>query len=69
MNVEQGRRAAGCLDIAISADLIDPGRINIFERWESQEAVETFRNKAARTVPRPEVKARPTPVDAAILLS
>jgi hypothetical protein len=27
----------------ITADLIDPGRVNIFERWESQTAVETFR--------------------------
>ena len=41
--VEQARRATGCLDFAISADLIDPGRINLFERWESQAAVETFR--------------------------
>ena len=41
--VEQAREAAGCLDFAISADLIDPGRINIFERWASQAAVETFR--------------------------
>jgi quinol monooxygenase YgiN len=41
--VEQARRAAGCLDFALSADLIDPGRINIFERWESQAAVEAFR--------------------------
>ena len=29
---EQTRRAAGCLDFAISADLLDSGRINIFER-------------------------------------
>ena len=42
--VEQARRAAGCLDFAITADLIDPGRVNIFERWESQAAVETFRS-------------------------
>jgi hypothetical protein len=28
--VEQARRAVGCLDFAITADLIDPGRINIF---------------------------------------
>ena len=41
--VEQARRAAGCLDFAITADLIDPGRVNIFERWESQAAVEAFR--------------------------
>ena len=42
--VEQARRAAGCLDFAIAADLVDPGRINIYELWESQRAVETFRS-------------------------
>jgi quinol monooxygenase YgiN len=41
--VEQARRAVGCLDVAICADLVDPGRVNIFERWESQAALETFR--------------------------
>lgn len=41
--VDQARRADGCLDYAISADLIDPGRVNIYERWASQSAVETFR--------------------------
>ena len=41
--VEQARGAPGCRDFAISADLIDPGRINIFERWESQAAVAAFR--------------------------
>ena len=42
--VEQARRAAGCFDFAITADLIDPGRVNILERWESQAAVEAFRS-------------------------
>jgi quinol monooxygenase YgiN len=41
--VEAARRAPGCLDFALSADLLDPGRINILERWESQTAVEAFR--------------------------
>ena len=41
--VRQARRAPGCLDFSISADLLEPGRINIFERWESQAAVEAFR--------------------------
>jgi quinol monooxygenase YgiN len=41
--VRQARSAAGCLDFAISADLLDPGRINIYERWESQAAVQVFR--------------------------
>jgi hypothetical protein len=47
--VEQARRAVGCLDIAICADLVDPGRVNIFERWESQAALETFRSSGPDT--------------------
>jgi quinol monooxygenase YgiN len=43
--VEKARPAAGCLDFVITADLIDPGRVNLFERWESQAAVETFRKR------------------------
>jgi len=41
--VDQARRAPGCLDFSLSADLVEPGRIVIFERWESQADVETFR--------------------------
>lgn len=41
--VAAARDAAGCLDFAIGGDLLDPGRVNVFERWESQEAVEAFR--------------------------
>jgi quinol monooxygenase YgiN len=41
--VRQARRAPGCLDFSLSADLVEPGRVNIFERWESQAAVEAFR--------------------------
>jgi quinol monooxygenase YgiN len=41
--VQQARRTVGCLDFAISADLIESNRINIFERWESPAAVEAFR--------------------------
>jgi quinol monooxygenase YgiN len=26
--------------------LLDPGRVNLFERWESQAAVKTFRRRA-----------------------
>jgi len=47
--VEQAREAGGCLDFAISADLVDPGRINIFERWESQTELETFRGNGPDT--------------------
>ena len=41
--VELARSADGCLDFAISADLLDPARLNVYERWESQDAVESFR--------------------------
>jgi quinol monooxygenase YgiN len=46
--VEQARGTAGCLDFAITADPIDPGRVNVFERWESQAAVKTFRKRGPR---------------------
>jgi quinol monooxygenase YgiN len=45
---EKARQADGCLDFAITADLLDPGRANLFERWESQEAVKTFRRRGPR---------------------
>lgn len=41
--LRQARSAPGCLDFAISADPLDPGRINVYERWVSQAAVEAFR--------------------------
>ncbi|MEV4123840.1 antibiotic biosynthesis monooxygenase [Nocardia sp. NPDC049707] len=41
--VEEARSTPGCLDFSIAADLLDDGRINIFERWESQAAVDAFR--------------------------
>ena len=46
--VEKARRAEGCLDFAATADLIDAGRVNLFERWESQAAVKDFRRSAPR---------------------
>jgi quinol monooxygenase YgiN len=46
--VERARQADGCLDFAMTADLLDPGRLNLFERWESQAAVEAFRRRAPR---------------------
>jgi quinol monooxygenase YgiN len=46
--VEKARQADGCLDFAMTADPLDPGRVNLFERWESQEAVKAFRRRAPR---------------------
>jgi len=47
--VEHGRAAAGCLDLAVTADLVDPGRVNVYERWESQAALEAHRKQAPGT--------------------
>lgn len=41
--VEAARATPGCIDFGIGADLVDPGRINVFEQWETVEAVEHFR--------------------------
>lgn len=41
--VRQARATAGCLEFALCADLLDPGRIVVVERWGSREAVEAFR--------------------------
>ncbi|WP_395311615.1 antibiotic biosynthesis monooxygenase family protein [Mycobacterium sp. AMU20-3851] len=41
--VRSARDAPGCLDFAISADLLDPARINIYERWDSRSALDAFR--------------------------
>lgn len=43
--VRQARQAPGCLDFSIDADLLDPQRINVTERWESQETLAQFRGE------------------------
>ena len=37
------RAAPGCLDFSLSADLLDPGRINVYERWRSPEDLLAYR--------------------------
>ncbi len=34
--IQRARAAPGCMDAAISADSVEPGRINSFELWESE---------------------------------
>lgn len=41
--IEQSRRQPGCLDLSISPDPTEAGRVNIFEYWESQETLEAWR--------------------------
>ena len=44
--VERCRQAGGRLDVAISAEPLDPRRVNIFERWESQADLDAWRSVA-----------------------
>ncbi|MET8654979.1 putative quinol monooxygenase [Nocardia aurea] len=41
--VELARAAPGCLDFGIGPDLVDPDRVNVFERWVGRAEVEAFR--------------------------
>ena len=41
--VELARGTPGCLDFAVSADPVDPTRVNVLERWETAEALMAFR--------------------------
>jgi quinol monooxygenase YgiN len=41
--VTAARAAEGCLDFAVSPDVADPGRVNVFERWRSRELLDAFR--------------------------
>ena len=43
MILSAARTAPGCLDSALSADLLDPGRVNIFERWAGRGQLDRFR--------------------------
>ena len=44
--VTRARKADGCLDVAISADSVDPERINVLECWRDQEALKAWRKVA-----------------------
>lgn len=41
------RKAPGCHDFVQAADPIDPGRINIYERWESDEDLLAYRSSGS----------------------
>ena len=43
--VELARTAAGCHDFAVSADSVDPDRVNVFERWADRASLHAFRGE------------------------
>jgi quinol monooxygenase YgiN len=42
--LEHARQAPGCLDFSLSADPLDPGRVNVYERWRSREHLLAYRS-------------------------
>jgi len=43
--VVAARSAPGCLDFVVAADPVNPDRVNVYERWETDAAVEAFRGE------------------------
>lgn len=43
--VEAARSAPGCLDFALGADALDPRRVNVLERWVSEDHRDDFRGE------------------------
>jgi quinol monooxygenase YgiN len=41
--IVQARRTLGCHDFVVAADPLDPDRVNVYEAWESREALDKFR--------------------------
>jgi quinol monooxygenase YgiN len=50
--VKQARQTVGCLDFVVAADPIEPDRVNVFEQWESEKALTSFRGAG----PSPELR-------------
>lgn len=44
--VGRGRQSSGCLDLAISADPVEPTRVNNYELWENEESLSAWRTVA-----------------------
>lgn len=49
------RRAPGCLEFAQTADPLESDRILVYERWDSDEALATFRAADGPELDLPEV--------------
>ena len=45
--VTRARAAPGCFDVAITADTVEPDRVNMYERWQDEETLAAFRAVAS----------------------
>ncbi|PYE20767.1 antibiotic biosynthesis monooxygenase [Williamsia limnetica] len=41
--ISSARSTPGCLDFHLSADPLEAGRINVYERWRGRTELDTFR--------------------------
>ncbi len=53
--IRAARAADGCLDFHLSADPIEPDRVNVYERWDSVAAVENFRGSGPSDTQRQDI--------------
>ncbi|OLM29609.1 hypothetical protein Ae717Ps2_0502 [Pseudonocardia sp. Ae717_Ps2] len=53
--ITAARAFRGCLDIAVTPDLVDPARVYLFELWESDERLQAWRAMAPVPVDVPPV--------------
>lgn len=42
-SINAARATSGCIDFHLTADPIEADRINVFEQWESSDAIDAFR--------------------------
>ena len=57
VTVLKAREAPGCHDFVQVADPVDPSRINIFERWESEDHLVTFRGAGQPAADSPPIQS------------
>jgi quinol monooxygenase YgiN len=50
--IRASRSEPGCIEYVFSADALEPGRVRVFERWESKEALRAHL-AALQSVPPP----------------
>ena len=52
--IKQARSRPGCLDLYVSADPVEEGRVNLHEQWESEEELQAWR-AVADVPPKPKM--------------
>ncbi len=55
--VRLARAATGCLDFVQAADPLEPSRVNIFERWSSEEDLLAFRGSGQPAADSPPIQS------------